>query len=47
MAICQLCSVQLQNEMTSDPKTAQLFKKCVAPKKAIAKKSFEIQGGSQ
>jgi len=47
MAIYQLYSIQLQKEVKSNPKTAHLYKKCVAPKKAIMKKRCEIQGGGQ
>jgi len=41
MAICQLCSIQLQKEVKSNPKTDQLLKKGAAPKKAIVKKDMK------
>ena len=34
----QHCSIQLQREVKSNPKTAQLYKKCAAPEKAIVNK---------
>ena len=37
----QHCSIQLQKEVKSNPKTASYKKKCVAPKKAIMKKDVK------
>jgi len=34
-------SIKLQKEVKPNPKTAQLYKKCVAPKKAIVKKDVK------
>jgi len=39
--------MQLQKEVKSSLKIAHLYKKCVAPKKAIMKKRCEIQGDGQ
>jgi len=39
--IKQHCSIQLQKEVKSNPKTAQLQKRCAAPKKAIVKKDVK------
>ena len=45
--ICQIHSMHLQKEVKSNQKQPSCKKKCVTPKKAIAKKRCEIQDDSQ
>jgi len=37
MAICQLCSIQLQKVVKSNPKNSPAVKKCATPKQTIVK----------
>ena len=46
MAISQLCSIQLQKEIKSNSKTAQL-KKSVQPQEDHCEKRYEIQDGGR
>jgi len=39
--ICQLYNLKLQRGVKSNPKTAQLYKKCVAPKNTVVKKDVK------
>ena len=45
-ATCQLCSMQLQKEVRSNPKQPSC-KKCAAPKNDVLIKGIKIQSGSQ